>query len=74
MRDLAKSQVLAAARTLIKPVYIMTRSPPDNERYGLSSQIRERSSRWRRTLVKASAQDESGDDRGVSPPRTNGVK
>ena len=39
MRDLAKSQVLAAARTLIKPVYIMTRSLPDNERYGLSSQI-----------------------------------
>lgn len=40
VRDLAKSQVLAEARRLIKPIYLLCRQLPDDERFGLSSQIR----------------------------------
>jgi len=40
MRDLSKSEVLAAARLLIRPVYGLTRDLPEFERYGLASQLR----------------------------------
>ncbi|HEX9978610.1 MAG TPA: four helix bundle protein [Acidimicrobiia bacterium] len=40
MRDLAKSEVLASARRLIKPVYELAHTLPDSEKYGLSSQLR----------------------------------